>query len=103
MNTIYRIIGLDTRDSVPFVKKEVDILYSKYMKRKDIIGHNTQSYEVNSSDYSDVDVCKVEWKNILKCISYYDLMSVMNHFIDKYNYSTTFLMSIVKIIDYVWD
>ena len=101
MDTIYRAIGVDTRGSMPFVKKEVDILYSKYMKRKDILIYNTQNYEVYNGDKPDV--CKGKWNNILKCISYNDLMSIMNHFIDKYNYSSSFVMSILNIIDYLWE
>ena len=101
MNTIYRIIGLDTRGNISFMKKDVDILYPKYMNRKDTLAYNAQNYEVYNGDKSDV--CKGKWNNILKCILYNDLMSIMNHFIDKYSYSSLFVMSIVNIIDYLWD
>ena len=93
MTLLYKIIELTHRDNIPLVKKKVDILYVKYKDSRDKCLCSER--KINQS--------KRKWDNVLKDISYDDLLLIMNHFTDKYNYQSVLIMKILDRIDYIWE
>ena len=93
MTLLYKIIEVTHRDNIPLVKKKVDILYVKYKDSRDKCLCSERK----------INQRKRKWHNMLKDISYDDLLLIMNHFTDKYNYQSVLIMKILDRIDYIWE